>query len=184
MVHALAHATKEDRMKKVLSLGTIVLGCCLAAAAQTGSTPNQTPPMSTPSTFPQDQTGQTPANPATPSNPSAIPPDTSATPMGQTADQASASSQASIQGCLSRGSDGNFMLADNSGNNFQLRGDTSQLSGFVGNQVRIDGTTSSSGGAGAMSSPSSTDSSSTSADATKQLNVSSVHKLSDTCTTK
>jgi hypothetical protein len=75
------------------------------------------------------------------------------------------------------------MLADNSGNNFQLRGDTSQLSGFVGNQVRIDGTTTSSG-AGAMSSPSSTDSSSTSAGATKQLNVSSVHKLSETCTTK
>jgi hypothetical protein len=101
--------------------------------------------------------------------------------MGQTADQASASSQASVQGCLSRGSDGSFMLADNSGNNFQLRGDTSRLSGLVGNQVRIDGTTTSSG-AGAMSSPSSTDSSSAGAD--KQLTVSSVHKLSETCTTK
>jgi hypothetical protein len=183
MVHAIDYAIEEDRMKKVLSLGTIVLGCCLVAAAQTGSTPNQTPPMSTPSTFPQDQTGQTPSNPASPSNPSALPPDTSASPMGETADQASASSQASILGCLSRGSDGRFMLADNSGNNFQLRGDTSKLSGFVGNQVRIDGTTASSR-AGAMSSPSSTDSSSSSAGATKQLNVSSVHKLSETCTTK
>lgn len=175
--------SQEDRMKKVISLGTIVLGCCLAAAAQMGSTPNQTPPASTPSTFPQDQTGQTPSNPTSPSNPSAIPPDTSATRTGQTTDQASASSQASVQGCLSRGSDGNFMLADNSGNNFQLRGDTSQLTGFVGNQVRIDGTTASSE-AGAMSSPSSTDSSGASSGATKQLNVSSVHKLSETCTTK
>jgi len=29
-------------MKKSLSLGTLILGCCLAAAAQMGSTPNQT----------------------------------------------------------------------------------------------------------------------------------------------
>lgn len=70
-------------MKKNILIGTAVLGCCLAAVAQTGSTPNQTSPMSTPSTFPQDQTGQTPANPATPSNPAAIPPDTAA----QTSDQ-------------------------------------------------------------------------------------------------
>ena len=56
-------------MKKILTLGTLLLGCCLAVAAQTGSTPNQMPPSSTPSTFPQDQTGQTPSNPANPNGP-------------------------------------------------------------------------------------------------------------------
>ena len=62
-------------MKKSFTLGTLLLGCCLAVVAQT----NQTPPeASTPPTFPQDQTGQTPSNPATPSNPSQLPPDTSA----------------------------------------------------------------------------------------------------------
>jgi hypothetical protein len=172
-------------MKKSLSLGTLILGCCLAAAAQMGSTPNQTPPPgATPSTFPQDQTGQTPSNPTSPADPSAIPPDTSATgATGHTGDQASANStQASVLGCLSRGSDGSFMLQDNSGNNFQLQGLSTQLGGFVGNQVRVEGTTSSNAPS-AMSSPNSTDSGGPSG-ATKLLTVSNVHKVSDTCATK
>ncbi len=164
-------------MKKSLSIGALVLGCCLAAAAQTGSTPNQTPPVSTPSTFPQDQTGQTPANPASPSNPSAIPPDTSATP-GQS-NQAS-NSQTSVQGCLSRGSDGGFVVADNSGTSYQLRGDSSQLGDFVGTTVAVDGTITSSDSASAMAAPMSSDSSGSPA-ASRQLNVSRVRKLSDSC---
>src|ERR1700687_1255687 len=133
-------------MKKTLTLGTLLLGCCLSATAQTGSTPNQTPPVSTPSTFPQDQTGQLPSNPATPADPSAIPPDTNA-PGRMTHDQAkdqaspASSSQATtIQGCLSQSSQGNFMLADNSGNKFQLRGDTSKLNSYIGKEVKVDGT--------------------------------------------
>ena len=31
------------------------------------------------------------------------------------------------------------MLADSSGTNFQLRGDTSQLNNYIGNEVRVDG---------------------------------------------
>jgi phage tail tape-measure protein len=163
---------------KTLTLGTFLLGCCMAVAAQMGSTPNQTPPSSTPSTFPQDQTGQMPSNPATPADPSALPPDTSATGhVSQSADQSTQATNAhtSLEGCLSRGSDGNFLLADSSGNNIQLRGDSSQLSNYIGNQVRIEGTaTDSSTTAGSMSS--------SGAGAAKQIAVSDVHKVSDTCT--
>ena len=168
-------------MKKSLSLGTFVLGCCMAAAAQMGSTPNQTPSASTPPTFPQDQTGMTPSNPTTPADPSAIPPDTSASGhRNQTADQGSSnSSQASIVGCLSRGSDGSFMLADSSGISFQLQGMSAQLGDFVGKQVRVEGT-SVTKTPGAMSSSSSTDSSGASSGA-KKLTVSNIHKVSDTC---
>jgi hypothetical protein len=171
-------------MKKTLTLGTLLLGCCLAAVAQTGSTPNQTPPSSTPSTFPQDQTGQTPSNPAPPGDPSAIPPDTKAPgQMANQATQASNSQATTVQGCLSQSSEGNFVLADNSGNNFHLRGDTSQLNSYIGKEVRVEGiaTNNSRSPAGAMSS--STTSSGSSSGATTQFSVSSVHKVADTCTT-
>jgi hypothetical protein len=167
-------------MKNVLTLGTLMLGCCLAATAQMGSTPNQTSPASTPPTFPQDQTGQSPANPA---NPSAIPPDTNAPGrMGDHAtdqsSQASGSQMTTIQGCLSQSSAGNFMLSESSGNSFQLRGDTSQLSSFIGKEVKVDGTASTGGSnAGAMSSSSGSGSSS------GQFSVSKVHKVADSCAT-
>jgi hypothetical protein len=105
---------------------------------------------------------------------------------GQAADQEtqSASSQmTTIQGCLSQSQSGSFMLADNSGNSFQLRGDTAKLASYIGNEVKVDGIAMTSGtSAGAMSSPSSTDSGSLAGTAT-QFNVNSVHKLADTCTT-
>lgn len=169
-------------MKKSLSIGALVLGCCLAAAAQMGSTPNQTAPASTtPSTFPQDQTGQTQANPATPTNPSAMPPDTSAAPTADQSSQAG-NSQTSVQGCLSRGSDGSFTVADNSGTSYQLRGDSSQLGDFEGTMVAVDGTITSSSSAGAMASPTSSDSPG-SPSAGRQLSVSHVRKISDSCAT-
>lgn len=165
-------------MKKTLTLGTLILGCCIAGFAQTGSTPNQTPPASTPSTFPQDQTGQTPSNPATPSNPSAIPPDTSASGR---ATQASNSQATTVEGCLSQSADGNFVVADSSGNHYQLTGDTTKLSGYIGDEVRVDGVAmSNASNPGAMSSPS--DSADTTGSAT-ELNVSKVRKVSDTCAT-
>ena len=163
-------------MKKTFTLGVLLLGWCLAAVAQTGSTPNQTPPMSTPSTFPQDQTGQTPSNPATPSSPSAIPPDTSAN--GPTA---SNSQTTSVQGCLSQSLDGSFLLVDNSGNSFQLRGDTAQLKDYVGKEIRVNGMAmpDSASTAGAMAS-----STSGSSESSTQMSVNKVHKVSDSCPTK
>jgi hypothetical protein len=179
-------------MKKTLTFGALLLSCCLAAVAQVGSTPNQTPQGSTPTTFPQDQTGQTPGNPTTPADPSAIPPDTNA--PGQMshdhANQASNSQATTLRGCLSQSSDGSFVLADNSGNNFQLRGATSRLSSYVGKQVRVEGVTAgdSGTGLGAMSSPSSSTGSSSASDTSsgtaasaRQFNVTDVHKLADAC---
>lgn len=169
-------------MKKAFTLGTLLLGCCLAAVAQAGSTPNQTPPTATPPTFPQDQTGQTPSNPTSPSNPSAIPPDTSATGQAsqQTGDQSSNSQIVSVQGCLSRASDGNFKLASNSGSNFGLRGDDSELNSYVGNEVSVIGRPVPNSGstAGAMSSSTSDPS----AAGGEQLSVTHVRKVSDVCT--
>jgi len=175
-------------MKNILALGTILLSCCLAAASQVGSTPNRNS-SSTPPTFPQDQTGQTPSNPTMPSGPSAIPPDTSAT--GQMShDHANNSEATTLRGCLSQSSDGSFILADNSGNSFQLRGDTSQLSNYVGKEVRVDGMAGSASGssAGAMSAPSSPSSTSSATSsgtsaAASQFNVSNIHKVSDACST-
>ena len=66
---------QEEFMKKILTLGTLLLGCCLIAFAQTGSSQNQTPQGAAPSAYPQVQT---PSEQAAPANPAAMPPDTSA----------------------------------------------------------------------------------------------------------
>jgi len=75
-----------------------------------------------------------------------------------------------LQGCLSQASDGGFQILDNSGNNVQLRGNTSKLSSYIGKQVQVHGTSSS--GASAMSSDSG---------AEKQFTVHDVKKLADNC---
>jgi len=85
-----------------------------------------------------------------------------------------------VEGCLSQTSTGDFMLADNSGNKFQLRGESSQLASYIGNEIRVDGTAASkpASSAGAMSSATGD------APAARQINVVNVHKISDTCVTK
>lgn len=168
-------------MKKSFTLGTLLLGCCLAAVAQT----NQTPPeASTPPTFPQDQTGQSPSNPAIPSNPSQLPPDTSASAPDYSSDSPDAARGPAItaQGCLSQASDGNFILAESSGTQFRLHGDTSLLAAFIGTEVRVDGVpmTGDASNAGSMSSSTSSDSDSPTTSGT-QLTVTEIHKLSETC---
>jgi hypothetical protein len=74
------------------------------------------------------------------------------------------------------------MVADNSGTSYQLRGDSSQLGDFVGTMVAVDGAITSSGSAGAMASPTSSDSPG-SPSAGRQLSVSHVRKISDSCAT-
>ena len=71
--------------------------------------------------------------------------------MNSTATGANASGQTSVEGCL-QGSNGNFILTDNSGTTYQLQGDTSKLNEHVGHEVRITGTTSASAGANASAS--------------------------------
>ncbi len=150
-------------MKKTLTLVALLLGCGMAAVAQAGSALNQTPPSSTPSTLPQNQTNQTPSNPVTLADPSAVPPDS----------EASSSQSTAVQGCLSRSPDGHFILTDSSGNSFRLRGEILQLNSYLGKEVRLEGAVTSNDetAPNAMAS---------SASAT-QLLVTNVHKLAESC---
>jgi hypothetical protein len=86
----------------------------------------------------------------------------------------SASGQTTVQGCL-QGSDGNYTLTDKSGTTYQLQGDTKKLSGHVGHEVQITG---SSSGTGATSSAMGTQ-----AGGTQQpiLTVKSMKHISKTC---
>src|SRR5438045_3405628 len=83
--------------------------------------------------------------------------------------------ETTIQGCLS-GSGGNFTLTDDSGNTYQLTGDTSTLSKHVGHEVQITGTSTEST---AGTSP--TTGTPTSA-ASRTLDVKSVKHISKSCT--
>jgi hypothetical protein len=171
-------------MKKTLTLGMLLLGGCLAAAAQTNSTPNQTPQGSAPSTSPQEQTGHSPSTSASPADPSLLPPDQNAPgkmtheKAADPATKAGGSQTTTIQGCLSESSDGKFMLADKSGNTFQLGGDTTQLGSYVGNEIRVDGTATPNraSSAAAMSSPAES-----SPGPVTQISVSKVRKIADVC---
>jgi len=148
------------KMKKTLTLGTLLLGCCLAAAAQAPGAQSQTPPAATPT----DQ-GAIPSSQNTPDQ----------------AAQPGSSQVTTIQGCLSKSSDGNFVLAENSGDSFRLQGDTAKLESYIGKQVKLEGMViTSDTTAGAMSSNTSPDSGSP-AGAAKQFNVNNVHKVANTC---
>ena len=81
-------------------------------------------------------------------------------------------SQTSIQGCLS-GSAGSYTVTDQSGKNYKLQGDTSKLSEHVGHEVRITGTEESGANSAAGATP-----------AEPNFNVSSVEKVSDSCSKK
>jgi Protein of unknown function (DUF5818) len=59
-------------------------------------------------------------------------------------------SKVTVEGCLS-GGDGNFLLTDNSGNSYQLTGDTARLNNHVGHTVRVTGINSMGGEPGSMS---------------------------------
>jgi hypothetical protein len=113
------------------------------------------PPQSTPSTLPQAA-----ANPS------------------ETSSQQASNQPSTLEGCLSQSSDGGFMLADASGNNYQLRGDTTHLNAYLGKQIRVEGmaipNTGTSAGAMATSSGSSSG-------GTNQFSVNHVHKVADTC---
>jgi hypothetical protein len=90
-------------------------------------------------------------------------------------------SQTTVKGCLV-GSSGDYTLTDKSGNTYQLAGDTSKLSEHVGHAVEVKGSKSSS--SPTSSNPAATGPGSTSkAGSMNQstLNVSSVKRISDTC---
>ena len=90
----------------------------------------------------------------------------------------STGNETTIQGCLS-GSGGNFTLTDDSGNAYQLKGDTSTLSKHVGHEVQITGATAES--AASSSGTSSTTGTATST-AQRTLDVNSMKHVSTSCT--
>jgi len=97
----------------------------------------------------------------------------------------SSDSKTSIQGCLS-GSTGSYTLTDQSGKTYQLAGDTSKLTDYVGQEVALTGKES--GGSSAAETPSSPPKSgkpsgSEPSSSEIKFNVSQVKKISDTCTT-
>jgi len=99
----------------------------------------------------------------------------SSTAAGQTS-HASASREASVEGCLS-GSNGSYTLTDKNGMTYQLTGDTAKLSEHVGHEVRITGTRSSA----TPNAGSGTASSTAGGAGSEMLQVSSVKHISKTC---
>jgi hypothetical protein len=101
----------------------------------------------------------------------------------------------SVQGCLT-GSSGNYTLTNAMGMTYQLQGDDSELSANVNKEVEVIGTPSATASASASNSPT-TDSSAGSAttpetstgsagssahaSSTKTMQVTSVQKIADTC---
>ena len=83
-----------------------------------------------------------------------------------------------IQGCL-QGSNGNFMLTDDAGTNYQIQGDTAKLTEHVGHEVQITGTVSASSFASASGSPEKGSTSSTSQQRTIQMQ--DMKHISATC---
>ena len=100
-------------------------------------------------------------------------PDSSAS-SGQTS-RTGAGGQMTVEGCLS-GSNGSFTLTDKNGMSYQLTGDTAKLSEHVGHEIKVTGTSSSAGTAGAESSTAGG-----SAGAGQSLQVSTVKHVSKTC---
>jgi hypothetical protein len=107
-------------------------------------------------------------------------------PADQSSQSSSDSSAQKIEGCLSQTASG-FALADASGTNYTLTGDTSKLSSHVGEQVEVKGMPAS--GSAASSSAPSSDSSAASAGASgasassagQSFTVQSVKKIAKTC---
>jgi hypothetical protein len=101
--------------------------------------------------------------------------------------QANAGQTTTLRGCLSQSAvgSGNFTLTSSTGTPYQLQGDTAQLSNHVGQEVQVKGTISSmsasnnaaNGESGAVSG----NTSGTNAN-NNTVNVTSVKKISSTCT--
>jgi hypothetical protein len=159
-------------MQKTLTLGTIVLGCCLAVMAQTSSYQKQTPSgSSTPDFSSQGQAGQSQSYPSSSADQS--------DPAMQSSNQ-----KTTVQGCLTQSPEGNFMLADASGKQYQLNESSSRLGQFVGQEIRVDGfgiaISESSPGAMSSATPSGPEELKGSV---QQIDVSKVRKVADTCQT-
>lgn len=171
---------RRSQMKKATLLSTVLLACAAFTLAQ------ETNASGTGSQGGASASAQT--GTSTSSN------------SGTAADQGTTMSKNSVRGCLS-GSSGAYMLTDGSGVMYQLKGDESDLRANVNKEIEVMGAPAASASASASNSPdtstagttagrnandsgNSTSAAHANANAAKTLNVTSVHKLSDSCTTQ
>ena len=168
-------------MRKALYFGTALLVCSAMALAQESdqtSSPSQSGSQATTQNGPAGASAQS----------------------GTAVDQGSSMSGQTFQGCL-MGSNGNYTLTDSAGVTYQVQGVDAQLSSNVNKQVEVMGTASASASASASGPDSSSApesnagtatgsetgnaggqaSSTAQASATKTLNVTSIHKVADSC---
>jgi len=152
-------------MRKLATLTLMLLLAASLTWAQQSTTPSNPDTSATQS--------QTPSQPSTP--------DTSAT-QSQTPSQPSsptgASSEETVQGCLS-GSSGNYTLTDDKGTTYQLKGDDSMLQPHVGHQVAVAGKMKGSESSGGAETGAASPSSSTSGG--QVIRVTSVQMIASTC---
>ena len=138
-------------MKKTLTLGTFILGCFLAAPAQTSG--YYQIPSRAAAGYSQD---------------AFAPPAMSANQSAQ---------KTTVEGCLSQSVDGIFILSDAAGSSYQLNDGASRLSQFVGKVIRVDGfglfNSTSESGPGAMSAEP--------MGPAQQIDVTRVRKIADRC---
>ena len=176
-------------MKTVLLAGAFLLSSSMFVAAQDQSSPASTPP-----TLPQSQSQPAPDQQpsANPSSPSSTTSPSSTMPSSDPSAQSSASPTSSqdsgsaqkIEGCLSQTSSG-FALADASGTNYNLTGDTSKLSSHVGEQVEVKGmpaSGSASSSAAPNASASAAGAGASGGAAGESFTVQSVKRIAKTCT--
>jgi hypothetical protein len=167
-------------MKKFFLMGAVLmLGTALTFAQDTNSTASQSGASASTQSTPTDSSSQT---------------GTTTTTQQTTTTTEQSSTGNAIQGCLS-GSTGNWMLRTNTGETYKLTGSDSQLSDNANKQVEVMGTPGSTATASASNNPDNSASAGTangtaeagSAHATastaKTLEVSSVRKIADTCST-
>ena len=94
-------------------------------------------------------------------------------PTSQSQSAGTSNQSTVIEGCLASASGGGYTLPDQAGNGHMLAGASSELSGYLGQQIRVTGTESVS-----TSTPTSDNPASQSNGA---FSVSKIEKISDTC---
>lgn len=172
-------------MQKTLLLAVLLL-CASWVMAQSSSTSGSSSPSSS------SQTSGTSASPSTTGQSGSASDQSSTGSQSGMNSTSSTGSETSIEGCLS-GSNGSFTLTDNAGTAYQLTGDNSELSKHVNEEVRLKGTQSASASStpsasnpsgSASSSSTGSSASASGSTASHSFDVTSVKKVSDTCTSK
>lgn len=148
-------------MRNIWLVSLVVFISAAWLAAETAGRPSATPATSSAAVSPQNSQGA--EAPGSKQNPSSA---------NSNASSPRAPNKTSVEGCLS-GSAGSYTLTANNGTTYQLQGKDADLSKHVGQEVKISGMPSSSGGTATAAGSS----------GAQALEVTKVKKVSKTCTT-